>query len=264
MRILLNPSARSGRARKRLRGIECIESKSPSHFQSLVREAEDDGCELLGIAGGDGTVALAVSAIEGRNRVPWKIFPVGSGNDFAAHLSSSPASRVDLGRANGQRFCCVASIGLDALALEIVHRSRLPRSKLLNLYAALRGLIAWQPREVRISWDGGVFEGPIMFAAVTNTRSYAGGFRVSPAARLDDGRLDLCIVQKSSRARLLYHFPKIFRGTHTSLPNVISAQSTRVRIESDAPLPVALDGELPRLRTPVELICEPAALEVRA
>src|SRR5689334_2541341 len=87
MKLLLNPSARSGRARKRL-GLDCIESRSPSHFQSLVREAELESCDCLGIAGGDGTVALAASAIEGTNRVPWKIFPVGSGNDFAAHLSS--------------------------------------------------------------------------------------------------------------------------------------------------------------------------------
>lgn len=263
MKILLNPSARSGRARKRL-GLDCIESRSPSHFQSLVREAEQESCDCLGIAGGDGTVALAASAIEGTNRVPWKIFPVGSGNDFAAHLSSQPSARVDLGRANGRRFCCVASIGLDALSLEIVHRSRFPRSKILNLYAALRGLLAWKPRQVRITWDAGAFEGPIMFAAVTNTRSYAGGFRVNPAAQLDDGKLDLCIVGATSRARLLYHFPKIFRGAHTALPNVVIAQSSRVRIECDDPLPVALDGELPRLQTPVDLVCEPAALKVCA
>jgi diacylglycerol kinase (ATP) len=263
MRILLNPSARSGRAKKKL-GLECIESRSPSHFQSLVRQAEDENCDCLGIAGGDGTVALAASAIDGKNRVPWKIFPVGSGNDFAAHLASLSTSRVDLGRANGHRFCCVASIGLDALSLEIVHRSRFPRSKLLNLYAALRGLMAWKPRNVRITWDDGVFEGPIMFAAVTNTRSYAGGFRVTPSARLDDGKLDLCIVGASSRLRLLYHFPKIFRGAHTSLPNVVIAQSRGVRIESEIPLSVALDGELPRLKTPVELVCEPAALKVCA
>jgi diacylglycerol kinase (ATP) len=275
VRVVVNPSAHSGRARGSLRafgaahpGVELVESRSPAHLQSLVRDAERDGSSWLGLAGGDGTVALAAAALDGPNRVPWRILPVGSGNDFAAHLGATVdknqrrTRRVDLGRAGDRSFCCVASLGLDALALEIVHRSRWPRGRLLNLYAALRGLCAWKPRPVRITWDHGVFEGPIMFVAVTNTRSYAGGFRVSPQARLDDGKLDLCIVAASSRLRLLAQFPRIFRGTHGALPEVVMAQSRHIRIESETPLPVALDGELPSLTTPLELFCQPAALTV--
>jgi diacylglycerol kinase (ATP) len=277
VRVVVNPSARSGRAGAALRrvraahpGVEWLVSDSPRHLQSLVRDAEAGGEGALGLAGGDGTVALAAAALDRPNRVPWRVLPVGSGNDFAAHLGISRPSldgevrRVDLGRAGGRAFCCVATLGLDALALEIVHRSRWPRSRALNLYASLRGLMAWQPREVRIRWQGGGFAGPIMFAAVTNTRSYAGGFRVCPDARLDDGRLDVCIVGAAGRGRLLRKFPRIFRGTHAALPEVVMAQSPWVTIESDAPLPVALDGELPSLYTPLEIICEPAALAVLA
>ena len=98
-----------------------------------------------------------------------------------------------------------------------------------------------------------------MFAAVTNTRSYGGGFLVSPAARVDDGALDLCIVRRTGRARLLWHFPRILRA-RTAVPEVIHAASPWVRIEADdGELPVTLDGELPqRQATPVELRCEPA------
>jgi diacylglycerol kinase (ATP) len=277
MRVIVNPSAHSGRARRSLRqlraahpDVELIESRSPEHLQCLVRAAENDGSGWLGLAGGDGTVALAAAALDGPNRVPWRILPVGSGNDFAAHLGlarpelGGSLRRVDLGRAGGRSFCCVASLGLDALALEIVHRSAWPRGRALNLYAALRGLCAWKPRVVRISFDDGVFEGEIMFAAVTNTRSYAGGFQVSPSAQLDDGKLDVCIVAASGRARLLANFPRIFKGTHGDLPEVVLAQSRRVLIESETPLPVALDGELPSLTTPLELTCRPAALKVLA
>jgi diacylglycerol kinase (ATP) len=282
VRVIVNPSARSGRAPRRLErlrrrrpDVEWLESRSPAHLQSLVRAAEAERLPWLGLAGGDGTLAVAAAALDSGNRVPWRILPVGSGNDFAAHLGISrpelrdeerdeTVRRVDVGCANGRSFICVASLGLDTPALEIVHRSRWPRGKLLNLYAAVRGLCAFRPERVRVSWDDGAFEGAIRFVAVTNTRSYGGGFRVSPDARLDDGKLDLCIVGATGRARLLGNFPRLLRGTHGALPEVVLAQSRRILIESETALPVALDGELPSLTTPLELSCRPSLLSVLA
>src|SRR5262249_3487236 len=120
-------------------------------------------------------------------------------------------------------------------------------------------------KRVRITWEGGAFEGEVMFAAVTNTRSYGGGFMVSPEARVDDGLLNLCIFRRAPRARLLGHFLRILRGTHGHLPEVVMAASPWVRIESDgAPLPISLDGELPRHTTPIELRCDPRRVMVLA
>ena len=223
-------------------------------------------------------MALALSALKGANRVPVGVLPVGSGNDFAkdvgvpralvgalAALVSGRWRWVDCARVSpGEaRLCCVASLGLDELALRIVHGSRFPRSKALNLYASLRGLLAYTPRPLRVSWQGGAFEGEVMFAAVTNTKSYAGGFMVSPGARVDDGLLDVCIVKRSSRARLLANFPRILTGTHGVLPEVVLASSRWVRLESPGePFRFSLDGELPAQTTPVEITCEPRALRV--
>src|SRR5439155_3175 len=107
--------------------------------------------------------------------------PVGSGNDFArdldmardpdawlATLVHGAARRVDVGRErlSGLRFCCVASVGLDELALRMIHGSWLPRSKALNILSALRALWSYRPRTLRILWEGGRFEGEVMFAAV--------------------------------------------------------------------------------------------------
>jgi diacylglycerol kinase (ATP) len=291
IRVLVNPSAHSGRARQALARtgqhrsaadlhLEWIESDSAAHFRDLVRAAQDDDLDALAVAGGDGTVALALSALPRDNRVPLAVLPLGSGNDFARHLGiprgldgalgvlrDGTTHGVDVATAHpgGHRYGCVASVGLDELALRIVHGSRWPRCRALNVCAALRALWAYRPRPVRVTWHDGSFEGEIMFAAITNTRSYAGGFLVSPAARLDDGRLDLCIVRRTARARLLWHFPRIFKGTHGDLPEVLLASSPWVRVESLAePLPVALDGELPQTTTPLELRCEPGGLRVLA
>src|SRR5262249_11193249 len=213
------------------------------HLRELVRVSQDEDLDTVAVGGGDGTVALALGALEGPNRVPLGVLPLGSGNDFARDLgiprrllqaldvlALAASRRVGVGRVapGGGRLCWVASVGLDELALRIVHGSWLPRSKALNVWAALRALCAYRPRAVRVVWQGGDFEGEVMFVAVTNTRGYGGGFLVSPAARVDDGLLDLCIVRRTGRVRLLWHFPRILKGTHGTLPEGIQATTPSV------------------------------------
>jgi diacylglycerol kinase (ATP) len=230
------------------------------------------------VAGGDGSVRNALAALASPNRIPFGVIPIGSGNDFAVDLgiprnpaaalgllTSGVARKVDVGRigAAGTRYCCVASVGLDELALDIVHNSGLPRSKALNVVAALWALFTYRPRPLRISWQGGTFEDEVMFAAVTNTRGYGGGFLISPSASVTDGALDLCIVARSGRFSLLSKFGHILRGTHAGLPRVTLAQSPWVTIEDLAGgARAALDGELPDSATPLRLECEAGGLEM--
>lgn len=303
IKIIINPSARSGRGQARLRALlaadrrlsalPCVESRSPEHFRELVQAAQDRaaGLAALAIAGGDGTVTLALDALSQpgvSQRVPLGLLPTGSGNDFVNDLQGSreltcalrilrqgpsawQARWVDVGQAQpvlgrAQSFCCVASVGLDELALRRIHGSRFRRSQALNLAAALSGLWQYRPRRVAITWQGGSFDGEIMFAAITNTRSYGGGFRVSPDARLDDGKLDVCIVPAMAKTRLLWNFPRILRGTHGALPGIILSQSPWVTLRSadrdGAELPLCIDGELPQHSTPVRLHCQPRRLLV--
>ena len=154
----------------------------------------------------------------------------------------------------------MASLGLDEVALDVVHHSGFPRLKALNVVAALWALLTYRPRPMRVRWEGGAFEGEVMFAAVTNTRGYGGGFLVSPRARVGDGALDLCLVRRASRCTLLSRFRHILRGTHAGLPEVVLAQSPWFRIEDPSGRPAALDGELPDINTPLDIRCEPGGL----
>jgi len=291
VRVVINPWARSGRGPRALHGLtsvapagvafEWVVSRSAAHLRDLVAEAEGarpGEYDAVAVAGGDGSVRNALAALGSPNRIPLGVIPIGSGNDFARDLGlpRDPAAalaviaagvtrRVDVGRvgASGPRYCCVASVGLDEVALDVVHHSGLPRGKLLNVVAALWALFTYRPRPLRIRWQGGSFEGDVMFAAVTNTRGYGGGFLVSPGARLHDGALDLCIVRRAGRLALLSRFARILRGTHAGLPEVVLAQSPWVSIEdARGGARAALDGELPDTDTPLLLHCQPGALEV--
>src|SRR5690242_20144161 len=108
IRVLVNPSAHSGRARRHLRraGIsDWQESRSAGHFADLVRAAQDDDLDALAIAGGDGTVALALNALDRPGRVPLALLPAGSGNDFAHQLGidslSAAVRTLEQGEAGG-------------------------------------------------------------------------------------------------------------------------------------------------------------------
>lgn len=288
VRVVVNPSARSWRGPRALRGledaapsglaVEWVVSRSAAHLRDLVAEAEQSGRHhAVAVAGGDGSVRHALAALGAPNRIPFGVIPIGSGNDFACDagiprdaraalrvLAGGVVRAVDVGRAGDARFCCVASVGLDEVALDVVHHSGFPRCRALNMVAALWALLTYKPRPLRIFWQGGSLEGEVMFAAVTNTRGYGGGFLVSPGARVTDGVLDLCIVRRASRLDLLSKFGRILRGTHAGLPQVVLAQSPWVTIEDlgGRRTSAALDGELPDTRTPVSIHCQPGGLRL--
>ena len=288
VRIVVNPSARSGRGPRGLRGLESaappgvafewVVSRSANHLRDLVSEAETGDYAAVAVAGGDGSVRNALAALHSPNRIPLGVIPIGSGNDFArdlgiprdpaaalAVLARGATRRVDVGRAGaaGPRYCCVASVGLDEVALDVVHHSGFPRCKALNIVAALWALFTYRPRPLRIRWEGGELEDEVIFAAITNTRGYGGGFLVSPGARVDDGALDLCVVRRAPRLALLSRFGRILRGTHEGLPEVVLAQSSWFSIEDlRGGARAALDGELPDTGTPLRVWCEPGGIEV--
>jgi diacylglycerol kinase (ATP) len=288
IRVIVNPTARSGRGPRRLRGLETaappglalewVVSRSAAHLRDLVGEAEAGDYAAVAVAGGDGSVRNALAALGTPNRIPLGVIPIGSGNDFAhdvgiprdpraalALLAAGTTRRVDVGRAAGARYCCVASVGLDEVALDVVHHSGIPRCKALNVVAALWALFTYRPRPLRIRWEGGVIEEEVMFAAITNTRGYGGGFLVSPRARLDDGMLDLCLVRRASRLALLAKFAQILRGTHEGLPEVRLVQSRWFSVEDlRGGAQAALDGELPDTGTPLLVSCERGGIEVIA
>lgn len=285
-RLIVNPAAGAGRARARLLaarsaldafpgGTDWIETSSAAQVTAAARDAALAGDASVLVAGGDGTVHFAAAALVGSDTA-LGILPVGTGNDVAeslglprdlaaalACLAAGDVRRIDVGRAGGRIFACVLGVGMDTAALERIDRARFLRhGRLLYTYAALRTLLTYRPRRATIECGGARFEGPLVFAAVTNTQTYAGGIRVSPRASVADGRLDLCAIPKMPIARLLARFRRVVAGRHEGLPGVVMAQGARVRIESEEALPVTLDGERTDLRTPLDVTVLPGALRV--
>lgn len=172
--------------------------------------------------------------------------------------------------APGRYFCSVGGVGLD---VEVARRAnRLPRAVRRRggyLLSVLPALLGFQPVAVQVKTShpdlsGGLdlrHNGPAMVVAFANTPTYGGGILIAPQARLDDGKLDICVVGRMAKTRLLRLFPSVYSGRHLQIPEVRYFQADRLRIETEKPSDVYADGEYV-CSTPVEVTVERAALKV--
>jgi diacylglycerol kinase (ATP) len=286
IRFLVNPSAGGGRARRRLGlireaaavvGAEVHVCCSGPDLIGQARKAVADGVERLAVAGGDGTAHLAVQALADTD-CALALVPAGRGNDYAAALgiparfsdalkrvSSGGERRVDLGRVGSEWFAFYAGVGFDSATSKTAegHPRWWPDS-VTYAVAVVRTLADFRPPLARIFFDGGSFEGRVMFATACNGPQFGGGMKIAPMAILDDGLLDLVVVREVGNSELLRIFPRVYRGAHVDHPAVSFHRTRRVRFQFEPTMLLGSDGELVGEvgADAVEAVAAPAALKV--
>ena len=274
LKVIYNPAAGRGRARRNVREIEeylrsrgarvdCEPSTGPDDLVRISAESSRAGYDRVVVCGGDGTLNLAVREFD-LAKGTLAVIPTGSGDDFAKvtaiprnvraacdNVLDGTVREFDVATANNLRYLGVAGLGFDSEVADYAnHNVKFLRGSAVYLYAILRVLPKFTPRPVRIRTDDGVRDEEIMFAAIGNTRQYGGGIRITPDALPDDGLLDLCIVHRTTRAQLLKTLPKAYTGAHVKSPFVEMGRGRTFSFESEQPMAVYADGE-PLTRTPV-------------
>lgn len=239
--------------------------------------------DALVVVGGDGMVNLGVNLVAG-TATPLGIVPSGTGNDMSRGLGipvgdtegaidalldalGRPPRTIDAGhvtRGDGATswYACVLSAGFDAIVNERANLLRWPRGRQRYNLALLRELAMLKPIRYRLELDGVASETDAVLVAVANNTSLGGGMLVTPEARLDDGLLDVLVVQPLSRTAFLRIFPRVFKGTHVSDRRVSIARAGSIRIEAAGVMAYA-DGE--RVSAlPIRVEVRPGALRVLA
>jgi diacylglycerol kinase (ATP) len=300
--LLTNPSAAHGAAQRvgrqvahllRIAGISVVELTATSAAVARARAMEvRETLTALVVVGGDGTVALGAQIVA-ESAVRLGVVPAGSGNDFARALGldetdvdhavrsmlqalSRPVVEIDAielrsgidGDPTGSARTIAlgnVSLGFDALVNARANDSRLaPRVRYTG--AVARELRAFRPLKYWIEVDGGPREDiDASLLTLCNTGVFGGGMRLVPDARVDDGQLDLAIVSGLGRAGLVRFFPRVYRGTHTSLPVFTTrrVREIRVGLRESALLRAYADGE-PQSQLPVRARVLPGAVRILA
>jgi diacylglycerol kinase (ATP) len=292
--LVVNPTAGRGRGARagavvagRLRShghrVEDLTSGTAAAAADRAAQAVADGADVLVVVGGDGVVHLGVNAVAG-TATALGIVAAGSGNDLAraldlplhdpragadavhAALTGAGGRVTDAVRYEGERsggwFAGVLGAGFDALVNERANGWSWPRGRMRYNLAIARELPVFRPRHYRIEVDGEVVDTTAMLVAVANGPSYGGGMRIAPDARLDDGLLELVVLEPVSTPEFLRIYPRVFSGRHVEHPRVQVRRGRRILLECAGIVGYA-DGE--RLE-PLPLTCEvvPGALRVLA
>ncbi|WP_194397841.1 diacylglycerol kinase [Microbacterium atlanticum] len=264
--LLVNPAARAGAhtgaamtAAERLRahGVQTtvVSGGSAAESSALLRTAVAAGVDAVAVVGGDGTVNLALQEVAGTG-IPLGIVPSGTGNDFAATLGlreldaraaadaiaagrtrTVDLARVTRGDGSSRYFGTVLASGFDSKVNDRANAMRWPRGgSRYNIAILIEFLtLAGIPYEVDLELADGTavhVAGDQVMATVGNGRIYGSGIPICPDADPADGLLDVVLVRPAGRMRLLRLLPRVYRGTHTTVPEVSVHRVRSVRLSS--------------------------------
>jgi YegS/Rv2252/BmrU family lipid kinase len=253
-------------------------SAFPGNLEQAAREARGS---LIVVVGGDGTVNEVVNGVAGAG-AEIAVLPAGTGQDFgrthgvparfddAVRVALGGDSRtIDVGRVEfedgtGRLFANVGSAGMSgAVARRANSMSKALGGRITFFYALTREFVAWRNTEVLVELDGGVSRaGPMHDVIVANGNYHAGGMKLAPDARQDDGQFDVVLIGDVTKLDFLTTAPKLYSGRYLTHPRVEPLRSSAVRIEAEQPLPLEVDGE-PIGATPARFEVVRSALRLR-
>lgn len=286
--IIVNPQAKHGEADKLTPVIEqllatlphdTVETTSPGHAVQIAAAA--DGYDVIVAVGGDGTVHEVLNGLmrhPAETRPALAVLPTGSGNDTcrtlgipfdlsdaAMLLSTGERRRYDVGSCNGFFFNNSFAAGLDAkvTAKAVEYKVTKRRSGLWLYLTALMHVLFrdLDSFDIRLGFDGAALRpARTLIIAMTNGATYGGGFRITPDADPRDGLFDVCMIDPLGLPEALWRLPFVIAGKHTKMPVVHMSRHASALIESEAPLPAQLDGEV-LLERRYEISMLPGAIE---
>jgi len=241
----------------------------------ISAEVVASGADAVALIGGDGTIHLGAQVLA-KSGMPFGVIPAGTGNDFARGIGvpltdaaaaadlivAGKTRTVDLAVANDEYITTVVAGGFDSLVNKRANAMTWPKGNFRYTVATLAELRTFKPLEYVITVDGEVIETRAMLVAVGTGPTYGGGLQICAGAELDDGLLDVTIIEPVSRFTLLQMFPKLSKGTHVGHPMVRTIRGRSVRLESPG-ITAYADGE-PLGPLPVDITIAPGALTIFA
>lgn len=242
-----------------IRGIpaEFHHTDCPGHATSLAREAASHAdCTGVIAVGGDGTSFEVACGLLGTH-VPLGIIPAGTGNDFVKStgsptrplealdfiLSRKPRT-VDICSLNDRMFLNVSGAGFDVTVLDYtLAAKKYVRGILPYLIGLVRAVFHHKKIHVRLTIDGKESERDVLICSVANGRYIGGGIPICPAAKIDDGKLDVVMVQNVPRWKIPPYLPGLMMGKILTFKITDHLLCDSITIESPG-MRFNVDGEI--------------------
>lgn len=261
------------------RGIEVAIAftERQGHARELGDAAAAARAAGVVVWGGDGTFNETASALL-HTGIPIGLVPAGSGNGLAGALGVPrdplPAialaldggpKAIDAGRMAGRYFFNIAGIGFDARVAALFNQRAMgSRGGWPYIAIGVREGCTYCALDYDVQFDGEPKRYKALLIAFANGREYGLGARIAPDARLDDGQLDVIIVEDASVVARFWHARHLARGTPHLAPPVTTRRVTRAVIEAAGDMEFHVDGEPGVASRRIEVEVLPGALVIRA
>jgi diacylglycerol kinase (ATP) len=254
---------------------------SVAEAREAIRDAASRGIGHFAVAGGDGTVNLAVNQLLalGLGEKPIVgVLPGGTGCDLirtfaipqdllgaARHLATDEVYDIDvvtLEGAWGMRYYVnVAQVGVGAAAVETARRINRRLGPIRYPVAFGVRLPRFPRAQVTVITERRTHRSDALAVIMANAQYFAGGWNVAPRATLMDGVVDIQVISARKRQAPAL-VPKVIKGTHLADPTVRRFEAAEFSIETDLEWPLEADGDLIG-NTPVRGRVVPAAIRLK-
>ncbi len=281
--VIVNPKAGSGKGLKDWpiisnsmynKGLRftCVFTEHKYHAIELTVKAVNDGYRNILAVGGDGTVhevvnGIFIQKVVPTNEISLAVIPTGTGNDWirmygisktyseaVQALSEKRTVLQDVGKVeyheskvkHTRYMANVAGLGFDAV-VNMKYNALKDEGKYgknLYLQSAFNTFLKFKSNLFNIKVDGKEYFNGMVFSGAVGIGKYnGGGMQQTPNAAVDDGLMDLTIIKKMSKFRILRKFKMLYSGTIYTLPSVLYKQCKSIEIETCPHTRIEIDGE---------------------
>jgi diacylglycerol kinase (ATP) len=295
---IVNPAAGHGKAleawakvRAHLKcAVETVRTEEPGHATRLAAQALAQSADTIVAVGGDGTINEVVNGFFEQdrlisNRASLAIVPHGTGSDFIKMLQLPPDAEtaaaviqaknhrlLDLMKVRytkldgtpASRYAInITSFGMGAAVASRVNRSsKIFGRKMSFVLATVRTAMAFSGSSVSMCFDNSkTIHAEVTNVAVGNGKYQGAGMLSCPRAAIDDGVLDVTVVEFLPALQLLRNLPLLYNGKIYSHPKIQFHRVQSVRADSKKIVLVEVDGETVG-RLPIEISVMPQALRM--
>ncbi len=273
VKIIANPSSGREQALSKVGQLINYMSQDPWDIQILFTRAsqdatrfakEDHGEDIMVCIGGDGTLNEVVNGIyQGKRETPLAILPTGTVNDFGSFLKlpqdvsgfyelikRNKVKKVDMGLANDRAFINVAAGGLlTEIAYTVPDEQKAKLGRMAYYIEGARELVGGMGRKNRTTFKLDVknkhFHKTIdaKLFIIANSTSVGGFKNLAPTAEIQDGLLDVLILENVDFNEIVEILTRFTTGRHIHHDRVTYLQTDEITLSSDRRLIVDVDGE---------------------
>ena len=224
-----------------------IEVNSDELSTEDILDKYKDSRNIIICLGGDGTINRTLNGIVNTKNVLGYI-PFGTGNDFYRsnkELLENGINKIDLVRINDKYFINVACFGIDADIAntdELIHSSIIPKSQRYNI-SIINHFLKYNARHMKVIIDNIEYDQNYTTVAVCNARYYGGGYKIGTNANLNDGVVDVYLVDKLKKLKMASLILGMKKSKHENDPAVTLVKTNKLTIECDDEVLANIDGD---------------------